>query len=72
MIEMKLTLKPLSFASRTFKTIPQHQKIAAKISTIHSPSQSYLAKLTVPDSLASMSLSSLLYFALIGDNATAS
>jgi hypothetical protein len=71
MMEIKMTLKPLAFAVRTSKPLPQPE-IPTKASRIQSPSQAYLARLLDHDGLAHMSLSSLLYFALIGDNAAAS
>jgi len=69
MMEIKMTLKPLVFANHALRTLPQ-QKTAAKTPAIDS---ALVEHLFPPDheTLSRMSLSSLLYYALIGDSATA-
>ena len=70
MMEIKLTLKPLAFAVQRSKTLPQQQKITTNVSTIRASSPEHPIR-PDRDSLARMSLSALLYWALIGDRLTA-
>jgi hypothetical protein len=70
MMEIKLTLKPLAFAVHRSKTLPRHEEITKKMPMIHASSPEHPVR-PDRDSLARMSLSALLYYALIGDHATA-
>ena len=68
MTEIKLTLKPLDFAARAFRALPQ------QIATKKVAMNAVLARRLFPaerETLSQMSLSSLLYHALIGNSAAA-